>query len=307
MSDAVLVLTPMCLGVSCLLLVTVCAVAWRAFGRCGLRRRLAYASCAASQLAVVIAAALLWGGGVIAPAWAIAVALCGMACAVYDVALVRSLVTGERAADEHERVLALAEQLEAQQAYEAERRSFTRESQASYALAIEQLERIARVLEGQDEQAAASIAIQSQTAGESSVGDGLWCANEAINAMLAFKERTVRMYGGRLDAQVVLPYRVGVPDVELCALISNIIDAALPALTHGGDVLRVQLYCAHGYFCLAVDAAAREVVLPSQHPLRVLRAYAARREGDVRSAWEAGALRLSVLVPRADSCLRSQK
>ena len=58
---------------------------------------------------------------------------------------------------------------------------------------------------------------------------------------------------------------------------------------------------------IAVDAAAREVVLPSQHPLRVLRAYAARREGDVRSAWEAGALRLSVLVPRADSCLRSQK
>lgn len=277
---------------TCVLLAAACAVAVRTFAPYGGRRWLAYAACPASQLAVVAAAALLAREGTIPVGWSVAATLCGAACAVYDAALVRALDAGERASLEHERVRALAEQLEAQRAYEAERRSFSQDCQAAYALAADRLEAVAASLE---REGAAPRPLAAELA-ELDAPEGVWCANEALYAMLSFKERAVRMYGGELDAWVMLPRLTGVTDVELCALVSNAVDALLPALGHGGSAVHLSLRCAHGYLCLEAAVPGCEATLPDHRPLCVLKGFAARYEGDVRCLWEDGGLTLSVLV-----------
>lgn len=288
----------LCLAGSCLLLAADLVVAWCAHAARGWRRCLAYTSCPASQLAVVVAAALLARGGVIAPAWATTVALCGVVCAVYDVALTKTLVASERAVNEHARVTALAEQLEAQQAYAAERRQASDACRASYVLAADGFERMAAALDAASADGIPCSALDD-AAVEEAADEERWCANEAVNAMLAFKERAVRMYGGAFDAQVMLPNALALPDVEVCALLSNAVDAALPALEHGAKNLRVRVYYAHGFLCVVVAAVATEVALPHQHALRVLKAFAARRDGDVACTWDQGELKISVLVQAA--------
>lgn len=288
-------LSAFCLLGSCVLLAADVVVSLCAHVPRGWRHCLAYTSCPASQLAVVVAAALLAHGGIIAPAWATAVALCGVVCAVYDVVLTKTLVASERTANEHAHVVALAEQLEAQQAYAAEHRQASDACRASYALAADGFERMVAALDAAGANGAACAALDDVAVDEAA-GEGLWCANEAVNAMLAFKERTVRMYGGVLDAQIMLPSALALPDVEVCALLSNAIDAALPALEHGASGLQVQLYCAHGFLCVAVTAATAEVALPYQHALRVLKVFATRRDGDVACTRDQGELQVSVLV-----------
>lgn len=57
-----------------------------------------------------------------------------------------------------------------------------------------------------------------------------FCPNPAIDALLATKVEQCRSQQTRVDVRVVVPARLGIPVVEVCAVLSNLLDNAMAAV-----------------------------------------------------------------------------
>lgn len=206
----------------------------------------------ASQLAIVVflaAAVLLYDLPVLLAA---AVACAGIACAVADLVLVRALrkTEGRKLAQERARVA--AERLEAQRAYRDRAEREAKAARGERRTLAETLRRMERLLDAaQGEQALACAHAAADALGS----EGRMCGHPAVDALLALKRRACEEAGVRAVFTVELPAEAAIPDIDMCAACSNVLDNALQAARAAAGDMRFIEFCARldgGY--LVIDA-----------------------------------------------------
>ena len=226
---------------------------WVAARPLSMRRRLASLLCPASQVAVVALAHAAVRAGSISDGSALVVAFLVLACAVLDVMVVRAFVEAEGADAARRRARAAEEQVAAQRehlrtlARARNEASELRERAASlFATVADALERgeRGRALEllREGEPAAAPVRVP--------------CANPVAAALLSAKATRCDELGIAWRCRCELPERLGLPNEELCALLSNLLDNAIEAARTCGCAdafVRSVVRVSHGFLSVRVE------------------------------------------------------
>lgn len=282
--------------VSGLFLLMVCAL-WAVRLRCcGVARAAAYLMCPLGQLGVVAAAGLLARSGLLDGAFALVTAVCGWACAGFDLVLVRALVAAEQVDLVGARVRVLREQVAAARLRARAVERWEQDDAATRAAIARRLEGLAAACEQGSYDAAA---LGDALARASAEGDRAWCANPALSALLELKSRACAAAGCALEARVLAPSRGPLPDTELCALVSELVDAAAAVAApsaDGGARVAFELRVAHGLVCAQVRCPSGQNEEASINGLRVAEMLAARYEGEVRCNVAAGMFEVSTVL-----------
>ena len=223
----------------------------------------------ASQLAIVIflaASVLLYD---LSPLLVGALACAGIACAAADLVLVRALRKAEGQKLARERTRIAEEQLEAQRAY---RKRAEREAEAARderQTLADTLHRMEELLdEAQGERALAYALEAAQVLGN----EGRMCEHPAIDALLALKRRACERAGVRAVFAVELPDDAAIPDIDMCAVCSNVLDNALQAASAAAGDMRFIDFRARldgGYFVIdARNGCSADHAAPDGAPLK---------------------------------------
>lgn len=206
----------------------------------------------ASQLAIVafLAAAVLFYS--LPVPLAAAVACAGIACAAADLALVRVLRAAEGRKLARERTRIAAERLEAQRACRERTEREARAARDERRTLAETLRRMEWLLgAAQGEQALACSHAASDTLG----GERRICGHPAVDALLALKRRACEEAGVRVVFAVELPTEAAIPDIDVCAACSNMLDNALQAArAAAGDMRFIEFRARLDGGYLVIDA-----------------------------------------------------
>lgn len=223
------------------------------------RRRLANVLFLAGQIAAVSFAAwtaLRLGRGA---AYSLVISGCGLACAAYDPVLFRALDEAEARQAEEDYARAMGEQVVAQRAHLERLKGAARDLAAVQDELVSRFSHVEGLLAAGDAPGArvalAEVAHVVPAQGAS------FCRNAAVDALLAYKADTCRAQGIAFDVQVQVPQAAGVPDIELCAVLSNVIDNALRAaceLPAGQRWVSVRVRQLRGMLAIAVENPVRE-------------------------------------------------
>ena len=214
-------------GVIALGFVATQVMIWLSMRDMPIKRRLANMLYPASQLALLLFAI---GGSCIfslSTMFIVLVGLFGLVGIIYDVDLFKVLIISER----KDMAIARSHQLEQQLAAQ-ERRADELTQEIVRARAIQtamsdQLRQLKRRLADNDPQAARDLIAQATQS--LSPREVHLCDNPAVDALLASKASQCAELEVPFATNVVVPAQTSIPDSELCAVFSNLIDNAMNA------------------------------------------------------------------------------
>ena len=214
-------------GVIVLGFVATQIMIWLSMRDMPIKRRLANMLYPASQLALLLFAI---GGSCIfslSTMFIVLAGLFGLAGIIYDVDLFKVLIVSER----KDMAIARSHQLEQQLAAQ-ERRADELTQEIVRAQAIQkamsnQLRQLKMHLADNDPQAARDLLAQATQS--LSPREAHLCDNSAVDALLASKASQCAELEVPFATNVVVPAQTSIPDSELCAVFSNLIDNAMNA------------------------------------------------------------------------------
>ena len=214
-------------GVIALGFVATHAMIWLGMRDMPIKRRLANMLYPTSQLSLLLFAI---GGSCVfslSTMFIVLVGLFGLAGIIYDVDLFKVLIVSER----KDMAIARSHQLE-QQLAARERRADELTQEIVRARAIQkamtaQLRQLKRHLADNDPQAARDLIAQATQS--LSPREVHLCDNSAVDALLASKASQCAELEVPFATNVVVPAQTSIPDSELCAVFSNLIDNAMNA------------------------------------------------------------------------------
>ena len=214
-------------GVIALGFVATQVMIWLSMRDMPIKRRLANMLYPASQLALLLFAI---GGSCIfslSTMFIVLAGLFGLAGIIYDVDLFKVLIVSER----KDMAIARSHQLEQQLAAQ-ERRADELTQEIVRAQAIQkamsnQLRQLKMHLADNDPQAARDLLAQATQS--LSPREAHLCDNSAVDALLASKASQCAELEVPFATNVVVPAQTSIPDSELCAVFSNLIDNAMNA------------------------------------------------------------------------------
>ena len=153
--------------------------------------------------------------------------LFGLAGVIYDIDLFKVLIVSER----KDMAIARSHQLEQQLAAQERRaEELTQEivrARTIQKVMFDQLRQLKRHLADNDPQAARDLI--AQVTQSLSPHEVHLCDNPAVDALLASKASQCAELGVPFATNVVVPVQTSIPDAELCAVFSNLIDNAMNA------------------------------------------------------------------------------
>lgn len=214
-------------GVIALGFVATQVIIWLGMRDMPIKRRLANMLYPASQLFLLLFAI---GGSCIfslSTMFIVLAGLFGLVGIMYDIDLFKVLIVSER----KDMAIARSHQLEQQLAAQKRRADeLTQEivrARAIQTAMSEQLRQLKRRLADNDPQAARDLIAQATQS--LSPREVHLCDNPAVDALLASKASQCAELEIPFATNVVVPVRTSIPDSELCAVFSNLIDNAMNA------------------------------------------------------------------------------
>ena len=269
---------------------------WLTARRLSPRRRLTSLLCPMSQVAVVALAHVAVRGERIGGVSALTVAACALACALLDVAVLRAIVEAEGVGAAQERARVAQEQLGAQREHlralerARDKSSRLREDVASVFAAV------SSSLEAGEK----DRALELLDAGGARTGAParVPCANPVVSALLSAKADYCDELGILWRCTCELPERIDIPSVELCVLLSNLLDNAIEAArarVGAGAFVSSTLSVRHGFLVVRVENSydsrdkvadgSAEGVLPERGwGMQILGQLVSSRDGELVSS-----------------------
>ena len=295
------------ISVASLAVVTV--LLWRLLRDLPTRRRLANLCLPLSQILCVVHAMALSGEYVYGAASAVLSSVLGIACAICDPLLYRSLLQAERAHLERERAEFLESQVRLQERHLAEAREARREASAVRERLDDELSRLERALRTGSAEEVRECLAGAERAVESP-GEHA-CEHQAADALIASKLRRAREAGVMTKVRADIPSDLATPTVELCAVLANALDNAIDAceeLPEKDRWIELSARPTRGFFSLEIanscapkrreeDGADDVTGILREHGWgrSIIESIARRHEGDVQEEERDGAHRLSVI------------
>lgn len=214
-------------GVIALGFVATQVMVWLGMRDMPIKRRLANMLYPTSQLFLLLFAI---GGSCLfslSTMFIVLAGLFGLAGVIYDIDLFKVLIVSER----KDMAIARSHQLEQQLAAQERRaEELTQEivrAQTIQKAMFDQLRQLKRHLADNDPQAARDLI--AQVTQSLSPHEVHLCDNPAVDALLASKASQCAELGVPFATNVVVPVQTSIPDAELCAVFSNLIDNAMNA------------------------------------------------------------------------------
>ena len=229
---------------------------WLAARPLSLRRRLLSLLCPASQVAIVALAHVAAREGAIRAASALAVAVLALACAVLDIMVVRALVEAEQADAARRQAKVAQEQRAAQSEHLRVLGREQREASKLRSRTAAMFADVAGALERGEKNRALELLEEGASAAESLVR--VPCANSVAAALLSAKAARCEELGIEWRFCSELPERIGIPSVELCVLLSNLLDNAMAAAqgckaAGQSAFVRASIRVSHGFLVADVE------------------------------------------------------
>lgn len=103
------------------------------------------------------------------------------------------------------------------------------------------------------------------------------CGNPVLDNILACENHRITSAGGRLDAQILVPGTLPVPDGELCSLFMNLLDNAAEGASASGKekpVIELKVYTQGSYLFITVTNPVKEV----ENPQNYLKLHTTKKE-----------------------------
>ena len=214
-------------GVIALGFVATQVMVWLGMRDMPIKRRLANMLYPTSQLFLLLFAI---GGSCLfslSTMFIVLAGLFGLAGVIYDIDLFKVLIVSER----KDMAIARSHQLEQQLAAQERRaEELTQEivrARTIQKAMFDQLRQLKRHLADNDPQAARDLI--AQVTQSLSPHEVHLCDNPAVDALLASKASQCAELGVPFATNVVVPVQTSIPDAELCAVFSNLIDNAMNA------------------------------------------------------------------------------
>ena len=214
-------------GVIALGFVATQVMVWLGMRDMPIKRRLANLLYPTSQLFLLLFAI---GGSCLfslSTMFIVLAGLFGLAGVIYDIDLFKVLIVSER----KDMAIARSHQLEQQLAAQERRaEELTQEivrARTIQKAMFDQLRQLKRHLADNDPQAARDLI--AQVTQSLSPHEVHLCDNPAVDALLASKASQCAELGVPFATNVVVPVQTSIPDAELCAVFSNLIDNAMNA------------------------------------------------------------------------------
>ena len=214
-------------GVIALGFVATQVMVWLGMRDMPIKRRLANMLYPTSQLFLLLFAI---GGSCLfslSTMFIVLAGLFGLAGVIYDIDLFKVLIVSER----KDMAIARSHQLEQQLAAQERRaEELTQEivrARTIQKVMFDQLRHLKRHLADNDPQAARDLI--AQVTQSLSPHEVHLCDNPAVDALLASKASQCAELGIPFATNVVVPVQTSIPDAELCAVFSNLIDNAMNA------------------------------------------------------------------------------
>ena len=214
-------------GVIALGFVATQVMVWLGMRDMPIKRRLANMLYPTSQLFLLLFAI---GGSCLfslSTMFIVLAGLFGLAGVIYDIDLFKVLIVSER----KDMAIARSHQLEQQLAAQERRaEELTQEivrARTIQKAMFDQLRQLKRHLADNDPQAARDLI--AQVTQSLSPHEVHLCDNPAVDALLASKASQCAELGVPFATNVVVPVQTSIPDEELCAVFSNLIDNAMNA------------------------------------------------------------------------------
>ena len=214
-------------GVIALGFVATQVMVWLGMRDMPIKRRLANMLYPTSQLFLLLFAI---GGSCLfslSTMFIVLAGLFGLAGVIYDIDLFKVLIVSER----KDMAIARSHQLEQQLAAQERRaEELTQEivrARTIQKVMFDQLRQLKRHLADNDPQAARDLI--AQVTQSLSPHEVHLCDNPAVDALLASKASQCAELGIPFATNVVVPVQTSIPDAELCAVFSNLIDNAMNA------------------------------------------------------------------------------
>lgn len=214
-------------GVIALGFVATQVMVWLGMRDMPIKRRLANMLYPTSQLFLLLFAI---GGSCLfslSTMFIVLAGLFGLAGVIYDIDLFKVLIVSER----KDMAIARSHQLEQQLAAQERRaEELTQEivrARTIQKAMFDQLRQLKRHLADNDPQAARDLI--AQVTQSLSPHEVHLCDNPAVDALLASKASQCAELGIPFATNVVVPVQTSIPDAELCAVFSNLIDNAMNA------------------------------------------------------------------------------
>ena len=214
-------------GVIALGFVATQVMIWLSMRDMPIKRRLANMLYPASQLALLLFAI---GGSCIfslSTMFIVLAGLFGLVGIIYDVDLFKVLIVSERKDMAITRSHQLEQQLAAQERRADELTQEIVRAQAIQKAMSNQLRQLKMHLADNDPQAARDLLAQATQS--LSPREAHLCDNSAVDALLASKASQCAELEVPFATNVVVPAQTSIPDSELCAVFSNLIDNAMNA------------------------------------------------------------------------------
>ncbi len=200
---------------------------WFRLGGLNPRKKLVYMLVPAAQAAIVVYAAVAANVYADAVVVSLVISALGIVQAALDPLLARGLAAAESADEAAGLARAAQSQLEAQEAHLASSRAGQAGLDAHRAQLHAEFSQVAKLLEiGNVNAAHAALASAEQAI--PARGSHL-CRNAAVDALLQSKVAACKEAGITLDLRVGLGEDVGIPSLEACAILGNLIDNATSA------------------------------------------------------------------------------
>ena len=214
-------------GVIALGFVATQVMVWLGMRDMPIKRRLANMLYPTSQLFLLLFAI---GGSCLfslSTMFIVLAGLFGLVGVIYDIDLFKVLIVSER----KDMAIARSHQLEQQLAAQERRaEELTQEivrARTIQKAMFDQLRQLKRHLADNDPQAARDLI--AQVTQSLSPHEVHLCDNPAVDALLASKASQCAELGVPFATNVVVPVQTSIPDAELCAVLSNLIDNAMNA------------------------------------------------------------------------------
>lgn len=227
------------------------------------RRWAAAAAIPLSQAAALLVFALMIVRDPVLPVIAPYALLVGLACLVADGFALAPLTLASQREVEEARAAAAAELLEASRAGLAAMEREVAEAQVvrrEMAAALEGL--AAELAEGAKAEEGAAVGESSARSAMDIAAPRLdrYCANEVADALLALKAERARAEGTAFSVEAVVPADLSIDDVDLCAMLSNLVDNALNGAREvaGGRFVSIRASVRGAMLVVTVENSFRE-------------------------------------------------
>lgn len=265
-------------------------------------RRIASILCPVAQLAIAALTYLAVSQGRLGAVPAAVVAGCTLACAPLDALFFRTLAVAERADVVAEEAALVREQLAVQERHAQALRELSaltgalqRQTSSSFRTVADALER------GEAAEALALLGAGEQTASQPC----RLCAHPVVDALLAMRMDRCRDLGIRWECRAEVPSRLALDNVDVCMLLSGLIDNAVDGARVSGaeePFVRVDLRLAHGFLAVRVegsrnaDSDAPGMGHGGDWDTRIAEGVARRHDGELSAGEKNGVWRADAML-----------